>query len=215
MSTRSLVLDDVDWASYEKFLEAVEERKIFLTYDRGTLELMPPLYDHEWWKRRVGVLVPVLCEELGWEIQGGGSATLRSESAGRGLEADQWFWIANAHRMLGLRKRIDLTRDPPPDLALEVKGTRSALDRLGVYAALGVPEVWRYDGLAVRVHVLRPDGQYEETGQSHCFPALSMAEFAEFIEQTGNLGEIAVKKAFAAWVREKVLPRLEKPADGS
>jgi Uma2 family endonuclease len=200
-----------DWSEYERFLEAVGNRRIFLTYDRGVLEIMAPLYDHEWWKGRVRVLLPVLCGELGLELQGAGSTTLRREDAKRGLEADESFYIKNVSRMLGLRERIDLTSDPPPDLALEVEGTRSALDRMGAYAALGVPEVWRYDGEAFSVHRLRPDGQYEQSGQSLSFPALPLDEFARFINETQGLGEVALMSAFRDWVRQHVLPRLQSP----
>ena len=61
---QSMVLYGIDWRSYEKFLDAVGERRIFLTYDRGKLEIMAPLWNHEWWKRRVGYLLPVLGHEL-------------------------------------------------------------------------------------------------------------------------------------------------------
>ena len=40
-------------------------------------------------------------------------------------------------------KRIDLRRDPPPDLVIEVDVTHSSVPRMPIYAALGVPEVWR------------------------------------------------------------------------
>jgi Uma2 family endonuclease len=200
-----------DWAEYERFLEAVGNRRLFLTYDQGLLEIMAPLYDHEWWKGRVRVLLPGLCRELGLEIQGAGSTTLRREDAARGLEADESFYIKNVSRMLGLRERIDLKSDPPPDLALEVEGTRSALDRMAAYAALGVPEVWRYDGEAFSVHRLRPDGQYEQSAQSLSFPALPLDEFARFINETQGLGEVALADAFRDWVRQHVLPRLQNP----
>jgi Uma2 family endonuclease len=176
---------------------------------------MAPLYDHEWWKTRVAVLLRVLCRELHLEIQGAGSTTLRREDTQRGLEADEWFYIANAPRIAGLRERIDLTRDPPPDLAVEVEGTRSALDRLGVYAALRVPEVWRYNGEEFVVHCLRADGQYEVAQQSRSFPALPLAEFAAFIEQTQGLLEMALEDAFRDWAREHVLPRLQNPPAGA
>lgn len=202
-----VLLHEVDWAAYETMLEVVGDRRIFLTYDRGALEIMAPLFDHELWKRRVGLFLPVLCGELGLEIVGGGSTTLRRRDEERGLEADEWFWVANAARMVGPRQRIDLSRDPPPDLALEVEGTRSALNRLAIYATLGVPEVWRYDGQVLRVHLLQPDGSYQEGGRSRSFPALPIDEFAAFLEQTLGLADVAALRAFAAWVRQHVLPR--------
>jgi Uma2 family endonuclease len=83
----------------------------------------------------------VLTEELGLPVKSGGSVTLRRRLRKRGIEADECFWIANAKQMAG-KRRLDLETDPPPDLAIEVQVTHSALDRLGIYATLGVPEVW-------------------------------------------------------------------------
>ncbi len=135
---------------------------------------------------------------------------MRRQDLERGLEADEWFYIQNAARMTGLRV-LDLRRDPPPDLALEVEATRSALDRLAIYEALGVREVWRYDGEAIHVHRLRQDGHYEVVPDSPTFPALPLAEFVQFIDQTQGLGEVALTKAFRTWVRQHVLPRLQSP----
>jgi Uma2 family endonuclease len=208
------VLYGIDWPTYERFLEAVGPRRILLTYDRGKLEIMAPLWNHEWWKTRVGICLRVLCRELKLEIQSGGSTTFRREDMARGIESDDCFYIKNARRTTGLRD-LDLTRDPPPDLALEVEGTRSALDRMGIYAALGVPEVWRYDGDAVHIHRLRPDGRYDDSDQSLSFPALPTNKFAEFIHTTQGLPELALEDAFRDWVRQHVLPRLQSPPPGS
>ena len=41
---------------------------------------------------------------------------------------------------------IDLTLDPPPDLAIEIDMTSPSIPRLPIYCALGIPEVWRFDG---------------------------------------------------------------------
>lgn len=198
---QSVVLHGIDWESYEKFLEAVENRRIFLTYDRGDLEIMAPFFDHECWKHRVRLLLPFLCGEIGLEIQTIGMVTLRRQDLARGLEPDQGFYIKHAKKMAGLRKYLDLGKDPPPDLVLEVEGTRSALDRMSVYAALGVPEVWRFDGRAITIHNLRPDGPYEETSQSLSFPTLPMGDFAQFIQETEDLGEVALITAFLDWAR--------------
>jgi Uma2 family endonuclease len=211
-----IVLYDIDWESYEKFLEAVENRRIFLTYDQGVLEIMAPLFDHESWKRRVGLLLPVLCSELGLEILGIGSTTLRRQDLAKGLEADEAFYIKHAQYMADPpRKRLDLSSDPPPDLALEVEGTRSSLGRLSIYAAFGIPEVWRFDGETIRVHRLQPDGQYAQCSQSPSFPALPVSDFVRFMQETANLGEIAQSTAFHHWVRQHVLPRVPSAGEDS
>src|SRR5438132_343667 len=137
-----LRLSGIDWKTYSQLLRAFSERPaIRLTYDRGELEIMSPLLKHDDDARFLGRLVLVLTEELALPLKAGGSTTLRRRLKQRGIEADDCFWIANAHRMTG-RRDLNLRRDPPPDLAIEVDVTRSSLDRLSIYAALLVPEVW-------------------------------------------------------------------------
>src|SRR6266852_3756938 len=141
-----LRLSGVDWQTYSRLLHVFAERPGFhLTYDRGELEIMSPRLEHDDDASILGDLVFVLTEELGLPLKRGGSTTMRRRLKQRGIEADECFWIANAHRMAG-RRHLDLRRDPPPDLAIEVDVTRSSLDRFGIYAALKVPEVWRLDG---------------------------------------------------------------------
>ncbi len=190
---------------YEKFLAAAGDRRLFLTYDRGKLEIMAPSRLHERPRRRIGRMIDVLTEEMGIPCEGCGMTTFRRQGLARGLEADECYYLANAERVRGQRE-IDLGRDPPPDLALEVEATRSALDRMGVYAALGVPEVWRYDGEALHVYRLRPDGEYELTEQSLSFPSLPLPEFVEFLHRNLDLDETSFVRAFRKWVRKHALP---------
>src|SRR5207302_9413364 len=124
-------------------------------------EIMSPLLEHDNDGQFLGRLIVALTEELGLPIKGGGSVTMRRRRRRRGLEADECFWIANAARMAG-RRRLDLRTDPPPDLALEVDVTHSSLDRMGIYAALGVPEVWPLDGDTLTFPVPGKDGAYTE-----------------------------------------------------
>src|SRR5436190_2473960 len=135
---------------------------------------MSPTLEHDDDGRFLGDLVFVLTEELGLPLKRGGSTTLRRRLRRRGVEADACFWIANAHRMAG-RRRLDLRTDPPPDLAVEVDVTHSSMNRLGIYAALGVPEVWRLDGDSLTFHVLGADGAYAAAGASKSFPLVEPA----------------------------------------
>src|SRR6266478_1708430 len=141
---RGMVLEDVDWKTYSRLLKAFEERPgIRLTYDRGALEIMP-LLEHDIDGRFLGRIIIALTEELGLPILCGGSTTLRRQLHQRGIESDECYWIANEPRMRG-RRALNLQRDPPPDLAVEVDVTSSSLDRLDIYATLGVPEIWRLE----------------------------------------------------------------------
>src|SRR4051812_48635155 len=99
-------------------------------------------------------MVDALSEELGIPVVAGGTVTMTRRRKQRGLEPDNCYWIANAAAVASLR-RIDLRRDPPPDLVIEVDVTSSSLDRMGIYAALGIAEVWRLDGDVLTFNVLQ------------------------------------------------------------
>jgi Uma2 family endonuclease len=136
-----LVLSGIDWRTYGRLLRAFDERPgVRLTYDRGVLEIMTLSPEHERFKHLLRRLIEALAEEMGLTIAGFGSMTFRRRRRRRGLEADECFWIANEPRVRG-KDRIDLRVDPPPDLVVEVDVSRSSLDRLAIYASLGVPEV--------------------------------------------------------------------------
>src|SRR5947209_7754731 len=188
---RCLLLPDVDWRMYTRLLHIFAERpRVRLTYDRGELEIMSPSLEHDDDGRFLGDLVFVLTEELGLPLKRGGSTTLRRRLRQRGIEADECFWIANAHRMAGCR-RLDLRTDPPPDLALEVDVTHSSLDRLDIYAALQIPEVWRVEERTLVCHLLGSDGRYTLSDVSRAFPALIVAEVGAFLGQFGQSEENA------------------------
>jgi Uma2 family endonuclease len=197
-----LVLHDVDWATYDMLLHAFGTRRIRLTYDRGTLEIVTGLRRHEWWESRVGYLIPLLGAHWGIDVQPSGSPTLRREDLGRGLEPDDSFHVRHAAVMVGPRE-LDLTVDPPPDLVLEVEISRSLSDRIGIYAALSVPEVWRCGGERILVCLLRGN-TYVEVERSASFPPLPLDAFVLFLKETDQLSEAALTKLFLAWLKQNV-----------
>ena len=116
-----------------------------LTYDSGELEIMSPLPEHEDWKKAIGGLVEILTLELDIPMRRLGSTTFRQKALQKGLEPDECYYIANEAAVRG-KRRFDLRRDPPPDLVVEIDITHRAIDREKIYAAMGVPEIWRFDG---------------------------------------------------------------------
>ncbi|MBV9124016.1 MAG: Uma2 family endonuclease, partial [Planctomycetes bacterium] len=199
-----LRLSGIDWRTYSRLLKAFAERPgIRLVYDRGELEIMTPLLEHDDDSRFLGDLVFVLTEEYGLPLKRGGSTTLRRRLRRRGIEADECFWIANAHRMAG-RRRLDLRTDPPPDLAIEVDVTHSTLDRLAIYAALGVPEIWRLAGDTLTFHVLTEEGAYQAVPASRSFPQVTSRDLLNVLLQARQAGdENQVIQQFRAGVRQR------------
>lgn len=194
------LLQGVSWEAYEELLRLLGEQPVRLTYDRGRLELMAPSYRHENSSRLLGRFVEVLTEEFDLDMSSAGSTTFRRQDLDRGLEADEGFYIAGEPLIRG-KSEIDLQTDPPPDLAIEADITRSSLDRMSIYAALRVPEVWRYDGSTLTVHHLGADGRYRLAHRSLSFPKLPVGELTRFLDLRATQSETQIIKAFRAWAR--------------
>src|ERR1051326_1247978 len=148
------VLHGICWETYERLLaDLAESSAPRLTYDRGTLEIMSPLAEHEELRNNLAMLVEIVAETRDLDLRGLGSTTFRRVDLQRGLEPDACFYIQNAERLQG-KRQIELSTDPPPDLVVEIDLTHSTLDKLSIYAQFGVPEVWRYKGGRLAILVL-------------------------------------------------------------
>jgi Uma2 family endonuclease len=207
-----LVLHGVSWREYTRMLRAFAERPGYrLTYDRGTLEIMSPLFEHEADAELLGRFVFVLTEELGLPLQSGRSTTLRRRRMHRGLEPDHSWWIAHEPRVRG-KRRIDLRVDPPPDLAVEVDVTRRSLNRMAIYARLGVPEVWRLDSRrGLTFQVLQPNGRYAEQAHSPTFPLFTPADLMPFLALRTQHNENEVVRRFRDFVRQRLAGAASPP----
>ena len=203
-----IVLNAVDWEDYTKFLEAGGKRRIRFTYDRGTLEIMTVSNIHEWWKTRIALLIRYLCVYIDIEIQGCGNTTLRRRDLERGIEPDEGLYVRSTP-ILG-PKNIDLQKDPPPNLGIEIDISSSSLDRQSIYAALRVAEIWRFDGDTILVYRLNTEGGYEVVTQSGHFPMLPMDEFQSFLLETKDLGETKLFHQFQKWLQAHI-KREERP----
>lgn len=195
-----LRLSLVPWKAYVAFSDGLGERPLRVTYDQGEMEIMSLSPRHKIDKKRLARLVDILAEELEIETLTAGSMTCRNEAMLRGFEPDDSYWIEHEPLVRG-RKDIDLEVDPPPDLMFEIEVSRSALDRMGIHAALKVPEVWRWDGEHLFVHLLTAKGTYRVSKRSKSFPFLPLDEFASFLKRT-DLSDMKLFRAFRAWVRE-------------
>lgn len=196
-----IVLYNVPWSTYETLLRDLDSRGTKLTYYRGTLEIMSPPMKHERLKRLFGRMIETLTLELDIPVLSGGSTTFRQELEEHGLEPDECYWIRNEPKIRG-REEIDLDRDPPPDLVVEIEITSYVLNRLKIYAEQGVPEIWRYDGTELRVLRLTENGEYEETDDSHAFPFLPVAQLPVFLSRRNEVDETSWIRSFRDWVRE-------------
>jgi Uma2 family endonuclease len=206
------VLYNVGWHGYETMLQLVGDRPIRLTYDRGNLELMWPSPKHEKSKRLHDILIQAIVEELEIPCFGAVSTTWRREDLDRGLEPDECYYFFD-HAEQYQDKEIDLSVDPPPDLAIEIDITRSSLDRQAIYAALGVPELWRFHGESLRVSRLRADGTYEACATSPAFPFLPIDEVVRLLKQGATMDHSRWGRMVREWIRNVLVSRYQRRAD--
>ncbi len=134
-----IILTDVNWSKFEDILQELgEKRASRLAYFQHKLEIRMPLPEHEFDKEIIGDMVKILLEELEVDRECYGSTTFKRKDMEAGIEPDNCFYIQNYRLMIG-KRRLDLTVDPPPDLAIEVDVTSKT--QLSAYEALGVPEL--------------------------------------------------------------------------
>lgn len=194
------IRSDVSWESYERFLEEGDERRVPHSYVDGELRVMSPSARHESPKKWLAQLIEALTEELGLPRRSVGSLTIKLDAERRGAEPDEGYLIANAPALQG-KRNYDIETDPPPDLLIEIDVTSPSINRLPVYAALGVPEVWVYDGENLRVCLRKDSESYETVEASKSFPTLPMSAFAAWIERAYVTDETAWIRSFRKWVR--------------
>jgi Uma2 family endonuclease len=200
---QQFTLTDISWEGYETILNLLGNRPIRVTYSHGMLELMILSYAHQRYKKLLTRLLETLTEELNLPMASAGSTTLKHKKLARGLEPDECFYIGNELRVRG-QLSLDLTEDPPPDLAIEVDITHISLDRMEIYTRLGVPEVWHWQQAQLQFWQLR-EGQYVCVDMSPTFPQLSAIPLMEFMALLNTLDETSIIHRFRAWVQENLL----------
>jgi Uma2 family endonuclease len=197
-----VMLYNISWQQFENLLRDLgETRAARITYDDGNLEIMTPLPEHEYYKKVISTAVEDIAEELNLEYESLGSTTLKQEPKMAGVEPDDCFYFQNEALVRG-RLDLDLRKDPPPDLVLEIDVTSKSLNRFSIYARLGVPEIWCYDSGELKIYLLQ-DEEYIESAKSLVFPNLEIRDLPKLIEQNRANGRRAIRKAVREWVHQE------------
>ncbi len=205
----TLVFRQVSWEQYEELLEDLGDRPgLRVSYDEGRLEIMSPLPEREEYKDSIYSLVRAFAEELGITLETRGSATWKRRKLRKGSEPDTCFYVANAERIIG-RRKIDLESDPPPDIVVEIETTNESLAKFPIDAALGVPEIWRYDGRQTQFYELA-GRTYGEVSVSSFFPGLTAQLLTEFLDLSKSQGQTKALTAFRRRIRARKSTRQKR-----
>jgi Uma2 family endonuclease len=199
---QQMLLKDISWQQLENILEEMgESRAARISYSDGWLEIMVPLPEHEKDKEIVGELVRILLDKLDVDFEPFGSTTLKNEQMRQAVEPDTSFYIQNQAAVIG-KNRIDLSVDPPPDLAIEIDITsRTQFEN---YQILGVPELWRYKQRGLEIFLLQDD-EYLKSDSSPNFPNIPILELVnEYVQQCLTIGRSQAMRNFKSWINNNL-----------
>ena len=199
---QKVILKGVSWETYERLLAEHEgESGTRFTYDSGILEILVPSARHEKPNRILASLVEVRAEEMALNIESLGSTTLKRPDLLKGFEPDSCFYIQHTEAIRD-NEEIDLTVDPPPDLVIEIDIPSPSLDKFPLYAAVGVSEVWRYDGTHVTIYRLAGE-RYVEVPHSIVLSLLTNEHATRFLEERKQVPSTVWFRAVRAWARDQ------------
>jgi Uma2 family endonuclease len=195
----TLILHEISWEEYEEILDALGEAKgLRVSYDQGTLQIMTLSTRHEKYARLIDNLVSLFSITRRIKVLCYGSATMKKEHKLKGAEPDSCFYVQNAE-LVGRKRDIDFSIDPPPDLVVEVDLEHDSLSKFPLYAALGVNEIWRFDGQFLTMYHLT-QGQYVAAPASQALPELSSGTLTEFLSRSHHEDQYEVLLAFENWL---------------
>ena len=195
--TKSIVLHNISWNAYKQITDSLQdETPAHFTFDRGKLEIMVLSLKHENFKKILAMLFERLSEAFDIEIFAGGSTTFQREDLERGFEPDECYYVQNAEAMRG-KDNVDLAFDPPPDLTIEVDVKHSSLNRMSIFSAVGILEVWRYDGEKLTIYLLRGD-KYQESETSSVLPLVTARKLTQLVE----MGRNSTRRNFLLQIKE-------------
>lgn len=182
LEQNQVIMHGISWQTFQQLLTDRGERcSVLLAYDRGTVELRVPSQEHEWIKTTLTQVVDAIAFARELHYRSLGSTTFDREDLDWGFEPDACFYLEHADAVTP-EQPMDLAVAPPPDLVIEIDITRSSPDKLPIYAALGVPEIWRYTDGQVEIRCLTED-EYIVAETSWVLPGIDAVLISRFIDE--------------------------------
>ena len=75
---------------------------------------------------------------------------------------------------------------------------------MSIYAALGVPEVWRLDERILTFQTLGANRKYSAASHSLSFPLVTPADLMGFLAMCANQDENSVIRQFRTWIKQRI-----------
>jgi Uma2 family endonuclease len=195
-----LIHHGVSWNDYEELLQTVGEASgLRISFDDGTLQIMTLSQRHEKYSTLIERMVDRLSSFLKVKVLFYGSATMRKEHKQKGVEPDACFYVQNAP-LVGTKDEIDFNIDPPPDVVVEIDLHQDSISKFPIYAGLGIPELWRYDGTSLTIYILRGE-DYVASDASASLPLLTGAALTAFLARIPNEDQYEILLAFEEWLK--------------
>jgi Uma2 family endonuclease len=164
-----VILHGISWETYERILADYEDvNSPHFAYCDGDLEIMVMEFQHESLKMKLSELITEIARVLEIDYENAGSTTFRKQKKQKGFEGDSTFYFENVEAVRR-KKEIDLSKDPPPELVIEIDISHGSLPKFPIFAGIGIKEVWRFDGDEVKFYRLEND-KYKQVTESICLP---------------------------------------------
>lgn len=192
---------NLSWEDYLKIFQALpQDRHSRLSFCNGTLEITVPLEEHEFALRLIEQFIRLLVFEMGLKMKTMGSTTMNRKDVKKGAEPDCAYYIQNQPQVAG--RKVNFDQDPPPDLVVEVDITNTDINKNQLYAAMGIPEFWRYNGEILRIFTLN-NGEYKECEISPLFSIVQKEDLYRFLAEAVE-DEMEAIRNFQAFLKQKI-----------
>lgn len=197
-----IILRHRTWEDYEDLLERRKDNAgLRIQYNAKTQELriMSPLPKHAKDIDLLADMVKAILRYQNKDWEAFTPVTLKRPYV-QGIEPDYCFYIQNRDRVLG-KERIDLSIDPPPDLAIEVDVT--SITYLEDYQAIGAAELWIYRNRELLMYEF--DGQqYQETQTSLQFPTIDVKTLIPpYCDRAWKIGSSVALREFESFLKSQ------------
>ena len=198
---KKIVVQNIDWNLFNRISTIYNDCDFLrLSFNDNFVEIDAA---NKYWEKPFALLsdlVKFTCEETKTDYIEVGQTVLRDINKAKSVQTLGGFYIQNKLRLKDLLKN-DSTTVVSPDLVIEVDVTSPSLDKMPIYAALGVPEVWLYKGERVEFYQLFREN-YQKIENSIALPVLSSAAANQFLQKGLIQSSSVWIKSIREWANE-------------